>query len=48
MFSGRDLPTAKGLRRKIVVASPLSKPRSMSEYTSFEFLTMIETKNIDV
>lgn len=45
-FTEKTAANLRGHRRYNFEATPLSKPKSTSDYISYEFLTMIETRKI--
>lgn len=47
-FTGENGPNERSSRRNNMVSVPIDKRKFMNEYNSFEFLTNIETRNIDV
>lgn len=47
-FKGRTAPTLRRTRRNNVIAAPLDKHKYTNEYTSYEFLNMIENRSVGV
>lgn len=47
-FKGESVPTGRPLRQNNVIGRFLAEPNSTRDFTSYAFLTMIETNNTDV
>lgn len=46
-FTGQTAPTGRDLLQSNMVLSQLDKPIYMNKYTSYGFLNILETMNID-